>query len=285
AAALACGNPGSEAAPYGLTASNRPLRPGRGRLPLAAWPRALPTPAGANHARGSSRMLVAAPARGFGCGQPPLQRAWPEIVYPCIPDPDEEDKGGQASSSLVARYRVGRESLPIRTPFDIVNCSSLPPPAAAAARPLSLPSSFQPAFFTTMLLSSSITATSYSSPPTATSAVAPPSRRAPMPQRSLLLATPSSPVHNSTTSASCYYSALDVAASSLAAIALLVAATFFLFNCSLNRCSSLTLQHMLLTITVGLLPLCSNHCPQLLQRHQSPQTPQHLASPTIAVST
>ncbi|RRT43282.1 hypothetical protein B296_00012396, partial [Ensete ventricosum] len=133
----------------------------------------------------------------------------------------------------------------------------------STARPLSLPSSFQPAFFTTVLLSSSIAATSYSSPSTATSVVAPPSRRTPMPQRSLLLATPSSsPVHNSTTSASCCYNALDVAASSLAAIALLATTTFFLFNCSLSHCSSLTLQHMLLTVAVGLLPLlCSNHCP------------------------
>ncbi|RWW53996.1 hypothetical protein BHE74_00039461 [Ensete ventricosum] len=100
-------------------------------------PRALPTPTGvaptgASYARGRSHMLAAAPARGFGrgrsppcrgrwsqlaapCsrpsmgagrGQPPLQRARLEIVYPCIPDPDGEDEGGQASSSLAVSTRL-----------------------------------------------------------------------------------------------------------------------------------------------------------------------------------
>ncbi|RRT38625.1 hypothetical protein B296_00020434, partial [Ensete ventricosum] len=35
----------------------------------------------------------------LGYSRPPLQGGWPEIVYPCIPDPDGEDEGGQASSS------------------------------------------------------------------------------------------------------------------------------------------------------------------------------------------
>ncbi|RRT44789.1 hypothetical protein B296_00040258, partial [Ensete ventricosum] len=34
----------------------------------------------------------------------PLASA-PEIVYPCIPDPDGEDEGGQASSSLAISTR------------------------------------------------------------------------------------------------------------------------------------------------------------------------------------
>ncbi|RRT63596.1 hypothetical protein B296_00020330, partial [Ensete ventricosum] len=74
--------------------------------------------------------------------------------------------------------------------------------AAVVARPLSLPSSFQSAFFTVVLLSSSIVVASHSPPPSATSAAAPPSRCAPVPQRSLLPATPSAPVHSNVTSGS-----------------------------------------------------------------------------------
>ncbi|RZS02602.1 hypothetical protein BHM03_00032666 [Ensete ventricosum] len=49
-------------------------------------------------------------------GWPALHAGWPplhfaafaakmEIVYPCIPDPDGEDEGGQASSSLAVSTR------------------------------------------------------------------------------------------------------------------------------------------------------------------------------------
>ncbi|RRT38188.1 hypothetical protein B296_00055140 [Ensete ventricosum] len=45
------------------------------------------------------------PCRWLGHGQSPLQEAWPEIVYPYIPYPNEEDEGGQASSSLTVSTR------------------------------------------------------------------------------------------------------------------------------------------------------------------------------------
>ncbi|RWV77725.1 hypothetical protein GW17_00061405 [Ensete ventricosum] len=56
---------------------------------------------------GRSRLPVAAglPVGGW----PPLLLAVlaanAEIVYPCIPDSDEEDEGGQASSSLAVSTR------------------------------------------------------------------------------------------------------------------------------------------------------------------------------------
>ncbi|RWW36691.1 hypothetical protein BHE74_00058267, partial [Ensete ventricosum] len=114
------------------------LRPCSEQLPLAAWPRALPMPAGAapasvSHARGWPCLLAAAPARGFwpwpaaplqgawaaaGC---PLQPAWPWVADPAWGlavvgrssssqfllrmHPDREDKGGQASSSLAVSAR------------------------------------------------------------------------------------------------------------------------------------------------------------------------------------
>ncbi|RZR86762.1 hypothetical protein BHM03_00014016 [Ensete ventricosum] len=66
-----------------------------GRPPLAGWP---------------WRVLAMGgrPCMGAGCGWSPLLHAAfaakhnknVEIVYPCIPDPDGEDEGGQASSSL-----------------------------------------------------------------------------------------------------------------------------------------------------------------------------------------
>ncbi|RRT36928.1 hypothetical protein B296_00026260 [Ensete ventricosum] len=72
---------------------------------------------------GRSCMLVAIHARGFGRiqlplaaglavgGRPCMGASCPsslpslEIVYPCIPDPDGEDEGGQASSSLAVSTR------------------------------------------------------------------------------------------------------------------------------------------------------------------------------------
>ncbi|RZS19248.1 hypothetical protein BHM03_00051621 [Ensete ventricosum] len=62
---------------------------GRGAAPAGgcSWPRALPTPigtapAGANHARGRSRLLAAALARCFSHGRPPLSGAWPWVAVP-----------------------------------------------------------------------------------------------------------------------------------------------------------------------------------------------------------
>ncbi|RRT48080.1 hypothetical protein B296_00012190 [Ensete ventricosum] len=43
---------------------------------------------------------------GLGRNRPPPCRGpWSEIVYPCIPDPDGEDEGSQASSSLAVSTR------------------------------------------------------------------------------------------------------------------------------------------------------------------------------------
>ncbi|RWV77447.1 hypothetical protein GW17_00061720 [Ensete ventricosum] len=68
-------------------------RAGRGRQPLAGRPQSV-MPAGGRPLR------AAAPAGGR-----PLQGAWSEIAYPYIPDPDGEDEGGQASSSLAVSTR------------------------------------------------------------------------------------------------------------------------------------------------------------------------------------
>ncbi|RZS02366.1 hypothetical protein BHM03_00032417 [Ensete ventricosum] len=58
---------------------------GRSRPPLyGAWPWPAATAWGL--------AVIGRPCRGPG--------PWPEIVYPCIPNPDTEDEGGQASSSL-----------------------------------------------------------------------------------------------------------------------------------------------------------------------------------------
>ncbi|RZS00074.1 hypothetical protein BHM03_00029713 [Ensete ventricosum] len=119
------------AATCGLAAGGCPLRSRRGQQPLAGWSQSF-VPA---------RLLplrVAAPCRGPGRGHArlPLARASfaaktqqerigvaikiaktdkttmcerlilpREIVYPCIPDPDGEDEGGQASSSLAVSTR------------------------------------------------------------------------------------------------------------------------------------------------------------------------------------
>ncbi|RRT41964.1 hypothetical protein B296_00026408 [Ensete ventricosum] len=69
--ALAGDSPGRRAAPCGLSAGSRPLRLGRGR---------------------------------YLCSQA-TAACWREIVYPCILDPDGEDEGGQASSSLAVSTR------------------------------------------------------------------------------------------------------------------------------------------------------------------------------------
>ncbi|RZS04241.1 hypothetical protein BHM03_00034548, partial [Ensete ventricosum] len=62
-------------------ASARKRRPLRSPLAsLSSWPWLQP----------------AAPLQGA------LVAAWREIVYPCIPDPDREDEGGQASSLVVS---------------------------------------------------------------------------------------------------------------------------------------------------------------------------------------
>ncbi|RWW09037.1 hypothetical protein GW17_00027494 [Ensete ventricosum] len=88
--------------PYGLATVDRayrrlpPLRAGRSRSPpmhRALVTASRPFAGGLGHSRPP-------PCRWPGRGRPPLQEPWPEIIYPCIPDPDGEDEGGQASSSL-----------------------------------------------------------------------------------------------------------------------------------------------------------------------------------------
>ncbi|RWV80096.1 hypothetical protein GW17_00058681 [Ensete ventricosum] len=105
----------------GLPAGVNPLRAGRSRLALTGWP--LPvTPC-------KYQAMAGCPCRGPGRGQPPLhadsmhvaapppqvvptfaanrcnKRVEQEIVYPRIPDPDGEDEGVQASSSLAVSTR------------------------------------------------------------------------------------------------------------------------------------------------------------------------------------
>ncbi|RWV79702.1 hypothetical protein GW17_00059119 [Ensete ventricosum] len=77
----------------GVCRGSRPLRLGRWRQPLAGWPQPFVL-------AGLLPLLVATPCRGPGHSRPPLQGGWPEIIYLCILDPDGEDEGGQASSSL-----------------------------------------------------------------------------------------------------------------------------------------------------------------------------------------
>ncbi|RZS10822.1 hypothetical protein BHM03_00042093 [Ensete ventricosum] len=100
-------------------------------IPLATepaeWPRAgtAPLRAGPDRSwpplcRGPRLQPVTPLHGGLGCswsplagGWPPLQGGWLEIVYPCIPDPDGEDEGGQASSSLaVSRRWISTAKLP-----------------------------------------------------------------------------------------------------------------------------------------------------------------------------
>ncbi|RWW61709.1 hypothetical protein BHE74_00031219 [Ensete ventricosum] len=88
----------------------------RSRPPLAGWSRAIvcrplaAAPAAWLRVSRCSRSPIcmgalATAAHPLAGGQPPLQGGWPEIVYPCIPDPDGEDGGGQASSSLAVSTR------------------------------------------------------------------------------------------------------------------------------------------------------------------------------------
>ncbi|RWW67846.1 hypothetical protein BHE74_00024685, partial [Ensete ventricosum] len=137
AAALASGSPSHGATPCGITAGSHHLRPGRGRCLRSQAP---PLQASAMPAGGRTYWRLPLQG-GFGRGRPPptgglghirlpfaaglavggrpymgVGRGWPrlllvvlaanaEIVYPCIPDPDREDEGGQASSSLAISTR------------------------------------------------------------------------------------------------------------------------------------------------------------------------------------
>ncbi|RRT55418.1 hypothetical protein B296_00029200, partial [Ensete ventricosum] len=65
ATALVGDSTSHRAAPCGLVASSRHLRPGREWLPLATWPWVLPMPACASHARERPLLLAAGPERGF----------------------------------------------------------------------------------------------------------------------------------------------------------------------------------------------------------------------------
>ncbi|RZR75131.1 hypothetical protein BHM03_00049966 [Ensete ventricosum] len=75
AVALAGDSPGRGAAPCGLAAGSRPLWPDRGRLPLATWPRALPT-------------LASATLKGlWPWPTAPLQGALATIAWPWVAGP------------------------------------------------------------------------------------------------------------------------------------------------------------------------------------------------------
>ncbi|RWV77376.1 hypothetical protein GW17_00061808 [Ensete ventricosum] len=105
-------------------AGSHSLRPGHWRPPLAGTPRAAALAAW-SRAVAPCGLAAASCARGrppllgcYPCGWPPLSgglavadrpivgEPWlQEIVYPCIPDLDGEDEGGQASSSLAVSRR------------------------------------------------------------------------------------------------------------------------------------------------------------------------------------
>ncbi|RWV94910.1 hypothetical protein GW17_00042518 [Ensete ventricosum] len=92
-----------------------PLRTRRGQ-PLAGWPLAVAL-AGDRPLQGGLAVASCPLVGGLGRSQLPLAASHgqplllavlavnAEIVYPCIPDPDGEDEGGQASSSLTASTR------------------------------------------------------------------------------------------------------------------------------------------------------------------------------------
>ncbi|RWW72146.1 hypothetical protein BHE74_00020064 [Ensete ventricosum] len=88
AAALAGDSRDRGAAPCGLVAGSRHLRTGLGRLPLAV----------ASWAAGPCGLAVGGSPLLAGQGRS-------EIIYPCIPDPNGEDEGVQASSSLAVSTR------------------------------------------------------------------------------------------------------------------------------------------------------------------------------------
>ncbi|RWV84718.1 hypothetical protein GW17_00053548 [Ensete ventricosum] len=120
-----CNRPPSSDCPCGLAAGLR--------RPLAGWPWSQP----AAPLKGALPQSIAPLHGGLGYSRPPLQGGWPwpypvapcrdsfamkmqqecverfyaiqshhtEIVYPYIPDPDGEDEGGQASSSLAISIR------------------------------------------------------------------------------------------------------------------------------------------------------------------------------------
>ncbi|RWW47306.1 hypothetical protein BHE74_00046720, partial [Ensete ventricosum] len=98
-----------------VIASTAGGRAGRGQL-LAGWPLATATyerrlaacPLAGTALRATTTLAglpqPAVPAGATPCGLA-LAAIWLEIVYPCIPDQDREDEGGQASTSLaVSRW-------------------------------------------------------------------------------------------------------------------------------------------------------------------------------------
>ncbi|RZR73278.1 hypothetical protein BHM03_00022262, partial [Ensete ventricosum] len=89
----------------------RPLRAGRGRSSADRWQQPLRRGCGCRVVVGrpfawgpwlqppTPLQVAGHPCKGAGRGHAR------EIVYPCIPDPDGEDEGGQASSSLAVSTR------------------------------------------------------------------------------------------------------------------------------------------------------------------------------------